>query len=381
MTDHYETLGIGKNASDEEIKRAFRKLAHKYHPDKGGGDEAKFKEINHAYQVLSDKQKRQQYDQFGTTFDGGGAGTDAGGFGDFFSQGGFKGNESFQGFSSGGFQFDLGDIFGDVFGARARGQAESAKGDDIAMDLAVDFNEVVKGSSRDVNLYRRVVCDACTGTGAEKGTSIEKCQECDGTGQKRITRQTMLGAFSQVTTCPKCRGEGKFAKTPCKTCGGDGRVKKDEKIEVKIPAGIDNGQTIKFSGKGEAGPRGGSSGDLYVTIHVNPNKEFIRDGFDIKSKAPISFFQAAMGVTINVNTVDGGVELRIPPGTQSGTYFRLRDKGIPYLQGNGCGDHFVKVVVVTPKKLSKKEKEILSELENDQGQLSKISERVWKKMH
>ncbi len=351
--DYYEILGVAKDASDDDIKRAFRKLAHRHHPDKNGGDAEKFKEINQAYQVLSDKQKRAQYDQFGSAFEGAGAGGPGGGFGGF----------DFANFGGGGaqqFDFgDLGDIFGGVFGSRARRRQGPISGDDIEMTATLDFMEAVRGTQKQLRIFKRMNCTHCHGNGAEPGTPIVTCTECEGRGQIRTVRQTILGAFQQVTTCPKCRGEGKSAQKPCGQCGGDGRVRDYDTFTVKIPAGIDDGQTIQLDGRGEAGEKGGSAGDLYLRIQVKEHKIFKRDGYDVLSKVPISFRQAALGDKIQVPGLEGEEIFKIPAGTQTGTVFKLRGKGIAHLNSNRRGDQLVEVVVTTPTKLSREQKRAL----------------------
>jgi len=365
--DYYEILGVDKDASDDDIKRAFRKLAHKHHPDKGNGNDEKFKEINEAYQVLSDKQKRSQYDQFGHAFDGAGGSGGAGGFGGFSAGGGPAGGWDFSNFQQAGggaqgFDFgNMGDIFEGVFGGRRRSRGPM-QGRDIEMDAEVDFMDTVTGSEQDVKVYKRMKCPNCNGNGAEPGTKIETCPECNGQGQVTQARQTILGTFQQVTTCPKCKGEGKIAQQPCKKCGGDGRIRDYDTFKVKIPAGIDNGQTIRVQGRGEAGLRGGPAGDLFIRVRVKPHKEFHRDGFNILSVEPISFSQAALGDKISVKGVDGEEQLKIPAGTQSGTKFKIKNKGIPFLNSSRRGDHIVKVQIETPRRLSRKQKKILQEL-------------------
>jgi len=367
--DYYEVLGVSRGASDQEIKRAYRKLAHKYHPDMGqGGNEAKFKEVNEAYQVLSDKEKRTQYGQFGQTFEQAQA------------QGGFHGFNGFRDFSSSTDAFKTGqrtynfdfsnlggfsDIFSDIFGTRTRREQGVMRGFDIETNLSVSFKEAVFGATKEIRLYERIVCDRCKGKGYEPGSKMKTCPKCKGQGQIEHTRRTILGTFAQMSTCSECRGRGKVPEKRCKKCGGDGRVRDYQKIKIKIPAGVDNGQTIRLSDQGEVGERGGSSGDLYVIIQVQSHRDFEREGFNIKYELPISFTQAALGDKIEVPTLDGNVKLKIPAGTESGRIFRLRGKGIPILHGRGRGDELVQVKVITPTRLSKKEKELLEELENE----------------
>lgn len=355
--DYYKILGVEKGANDDEIKRAYRKLAHKYHPDKGGGDEKKFKEINEAYQVLSDKAKRQQYDQFGRTFEGAQGGPGFGGF-DF---------SGFQGFGGQGFDFDFGEsgggfenIFSDIFGGGRT--KRKARGADIQVDAEISFEEMVKGAEREMNLYIQAVCDRCQGSGGEPGTGKKTCPTCKGAGQIRKTTRSFLGSFSQVSTCPECKGEGAVYEKKCSKCGGNGRTKEERKIKIKIPAGIENSQTISLQGQGEAGERGARSGDLYVNIHVRPHEKFERFGNDILSTEYIPFTVATLGGKAEIDTIDGKLILKIPSGTQSGETFRIKGRGVPDLNGRGIGNQLVKVVVKVPKKLSREQKELLEKL-------------------
>lgn len=368
--DYYNTLGISKSASDDEIKKAFRKLAHKYHPDKGGGDEAKFKEINEAYQVLSDKQKRGQYDQFGSAFDqagGGGAGQGFGGF-DFsgFSGGGPGGIKfEFGGDSGGGF----GDMFGDLFGSKNREGGGQEKGDDVAVDLDISLEEAGIGIEKEINIYLSSICSECGGNGAKQGSKIITCQTCQGAGQIKKERRTILGIFAQMEVCQDCQGQGEKPEKSCRKCGGDGKVKENKMIKIKIPAGIADGQTIRLSGQGEVGfrPSGGKSvaGDLYITVHLNQHSLFERRGDDLIYKLEITFSQATLGDKIEIPTLGGRTKLKIPSGIQSGKIIKLRDKGLPHLRGRGKGDMFVVVVIKTPEKLSRRQKEIMEELKRE----------------
>jgi molecular chaperone DnaJ len=358
MADYYELLGVSKDASDDEIKKAYRKLAHKYHPDKSGGDEAKFKEISAAYQVLSDKTKRQQYDQFGQTFDQGGSGG-AGGFG---GQG--AGGFDFSGFSSGGgfSGGDFEDIFSNIFGGGGGGGRRKKRGQDIQVDVEIDFSEMVSGAKRKISLYKSAVCDHCNGSGGEPGVSVKTCPTCGGAGQVQKTVRSFLGSFAQVVTCEKCQGEGKIYEKKCKQCGGDGQVKKQQEIEINIPAGIANGQTISMQGAGEVGEKGSQPGDLYVLVHVKAHDKFTRQGDDILSTEKISFSTATLGGEIEIETIEGKLILKIPSGTQSGETFRIREKGVPDVHGRGRGNHLVKIVVVVPKKLNREQKRLIEEL-------------------
>jgi len=353
--DYYKILGVGRNASQDEIKRAFRELAHKYHPDKNGGSAEKFKEINEAYQVLGNPEKRQQYDQFGTTFE------------QAQSQGGFSGFEGFRDFSgfANGFDFsDLGDIFdfGDIFFGSGRKKTRASRGRDIEMEMEIDFREAVFGAEKVLELYKPSVCENCGGSGFDPESKIVVCQNCHGSGKVQQIQRTFFGSFQTVTVCPVCSGEGRKAERECRECRGSGVVRTSKKIKIKIPAGIDNRETIKISGEGEAGKRGGRPGDLFITFRIRPDQEFERRGNDILSKVNISFTQAALGDKIEVKTLDGKIKLNIPPGTQSGQVFKLSGKGVPKLQSYGRGDHLVEAVVVTPTRLTKRQKELLEEL-------------------
>lgn len=357
--NYYDILGIDKGASEDDIKKAYRKLAHKYHPDKPGGDEHKFKEINEAYQVLSDKSKRAQYDQFGQTFQG----APGGGFGYNGSGQGFGGfdfgNFDFSGFSTqGGFE----DIFSDFFGGGRQSGKKKKTGSDIQVDVEISFEEMVKGAERQINLYKSVACDMCGGTGGEPGAKKEECSKCHGAGQIKETRRTFFGTFSQVSICPDCQGEGAVYAKRCHKCGGDGRTKEEQTIRVEIPAGIDDGQTISLPGQGEAGGAGARNGNLYVTIHVIPHSKFKRKGNDVFSEEYITFSQAALGDKISVVTVGGSVQVKIPAGTQSGELFRIKDYGIPFLGRRGRGHHLVKIIVRVPKNLSPEQRNLIEKL-------------------
>lgn len=348
MPDHYETLGVPKSASQDEIKAAFRKLAHKYHPDKEGGDEKKFKEVNAAYQVVGNPEKRAKYDQFGPAFEQMG-----GGFGQGF--GGFQG---FGGANGAQFDFgDLGDIFGQAFGFGGQ-QAKQRRGRHIEMDASITFEEAAFGIEKELDLYKASPCDQCDGSGGQKGSLLKTCPECNGQGQVRTVQRTMLGAMQSVRTCGRCMGAGKEPEKRCNACAGEGVTNRQEKIGIKIPAGVNDGEVMRVSGKGEA-IKGGPAGDLYVTIRVKRHKTFEREGFDVHSVLDIEFARAALGGTVDVETLDGIVDLKIPNGTQPGTVLRLKGKGVPQLKRSGRGDHLVHVNVVVPKKLSRTQKKFL----------------------
>ena len=347
--DYYEVLGVQKDASDDEIKRAFRKLAVKYHPDRNQGNaeaEEKFKEINEAYQILSDPEKRAKYDQFGSAaFDGTGG----------FNGGGFSG---FDGFDMGGF----GDIFESFFGGSggsSRRRNGPVRGNDIEYTVTLTFEEAVFGVEKEISVTRSENCEHCNGSGAEPGTNVKTCPTCGGSGQVRVQRQTPLGSFVSTSTCDHCHGSGKITETPCKECRGKGHIRKTRKIKVNIPAGVDTGNVMPLRGQGEHGLRGGSPGDLYVKINVTPSKTFTRKGNDVYIDAHISMAKAALGTEITVATVDGNVKYTVPAGTQSGTMFRLKGKGIQRVNSSGKGDQYVKVIVDIPKSLNKAQEEAL----------------------
>jgi molecular chaperone DnaJ len=351
--DYYNILGVSKGASQDEIKKAFRELAHKYHPDKQGGSAEKFKEINEAYQVLGKPEKRQQYDQFGTTFE------------QAQGQGGFSGFDGFRDFSGFANGFDMGDLgemfgFGDIFGGGRKKRA--SRGRDIEMEIRIDFREAVFGAEKVLEMYKPSVCKNCGGSGADPKSKITTCSKCGGTGRIQTVQRTFLGNIQAVTTCDKCGGVGKIPEKECSVCRGKGVVRDSHKLKIKIPAGIDNGETIKISGEGEAAERGGRAGDLFVVIRVSPDKEFDRKRDEILSQLKINFSQAALGDKIEIETLEGKIKLSIPPGTQSGQVFRLKGKGVPHLNGFGRGDHLVEVVVVTPTNLNRRQKELLEEL-------------------
>ncbi len=353
--DYYQTLGVDRGASQEEIKKAFRKKAHQFHPDKQGGDAEKFKELNTAYQVLGDEKKRQQYDQFGANFDqpGGGAGQQWGGF-----SSGFGG--------AGGQQFDfgdLGDLFGGAFGFGGGGGQRAQRAQDIQVALEIDFSEAYQGVERNIELYKQVHCDTCQGSGAEPGSKIETCTTCKGSGQVKRVQNTVFGGIQMSSPCGTCHGTGEMISKPCHRCSGQGVRKDNEKISIKIPAGIDNGQTLKFAGKGEAGSRGLESGDLYLIIRLKADKRFTRQTDNLLTSVAVPFTTLTLGGDVAVPTMEGSVRLKIPAGTPSGKVFILHSKGFPKLSGRGKGDELITVNVIVPEKLTKRQKELLEELD------------------
>lgn len=360
--DYYEILGVPKNATDDEIKKAYRRLAKKYHPDVNQGDstaEAKFKEINEAYEVLGDSQKRARYDRFGHAgFEQGGFDGGFGGFGDFGGFGGF--GDIFETFFDGAFG-------GSGFGRSSRGRKGPQRGADLKYRLEITFEEAAFGVEKEISLTRTELCNTCKGNGTKPGTSRETCKHCNGTGQTQHRQNTPLGSFVSIRTCDVCGGEGKIIITPCETCKGSGRTRKNVRINVKIPAGIDNGQTISLRGEGEPGTRGGPPGDLYIDIFVKPHAIFQRQGSDIMCEIPITFVQGALGAEIEIPTLEGKIQYNIPEGTQTGTVFKIKGKGIPNIRGNGRGDLYLKVNIEVPRKLNEKQKAILREFASISG--------------
>ena len=360
--DYYKILGVEKNASESDIKKAFSKLAHKYHPDKAGGDEAKFKEANEAYQVLKDKEKRQKYDQFGSDFANGFSGAGGGNpFGGGFNWQDFS-QQGFGGFNNGAeFDFgDIGDIFGDFFGGSRRSSRRSHKGRDIQTEINISFEESVFGVEKHLRLNKKIICDKCGGKG---GTNPQTCKKCNGSGRVTIQQQTFFGNFASVTTCPDCDGSGSTFKDTCSKCNGAGSINGSEEIKVKVPAGISDSQTIRLSGKGESGSKGSASGDLYIIVRVAKSPKFERRGDDIYSDVKLKYSQLIKGDKITVHTIDGDVKLKIPEFTPSGKVFVLHGKGVTKLNSRGRGDHHVKVVLDIPKYLDKEQKKLIEELE------------------
>jgi len=347
--DYYKILGVEKSASKEEIKKAYKRLAKKYHPDinKEADAEAKFKEINEAVSVLADDQKRSQYDQFGTT-DFGAGGFGGAGFSDFM-----------RGFDFGSFDFD--NIFDMFFGGGRRGRARASRGADLQYDLEIDLKEAAFGIEKKIPLNKLDVCKECHGQGGD----LESCDSCGGNGFVRKTARTPFGMFQTQTACPKCRGSGSSIKKKCSECDGEGRIRVRKTITVTIPPGVDNGNRLRVRGEGIAGSNGGGTGDLYVVVYVKPDKVFKRDGDDLYVNVPISFTQAALGDEIEVPTLEGKAKLKIPAGTASHTILRMKGKGMPNLEGYANGDQMVRVEIEVPSKLNKKQKELI-------GQLSKL---------
>ena len=366
--DYYEVLGLQKGCSEDELKKAYRQMAKKYHPDLNPGDkeaEEKFKEVNEAYEVLSDPQKRQRYDQFGhagvdPNFGAGGAG--AGGFG---------------GFDMG----DIGDIFGDLFGGGFGGSRRSQnpnaprRGSDIRIQVTLTFFEACKGTSKKISVTRSDSCPDCKGTGAENGTAMKTCSVCGGTGQVRVQQRTPFGVIATQRPCDSCGGRGRVIEKSCPTCSGRGSISNSKTVEVQIPAGIDDGQTLSLRGQGNSGANGGPAGDLLVTVAVRPDPIFTRDGFDIYCEMPVSYCQAVLGDKLTVPTIDGNVEYTLPEGTQPGTTFRLRGKGVTRLNSRGRGDQYVTVTVDVPRSLTKDQKEKLRAFEDSLSEKQSTKKR------
>ena len=371
--DYYEVLGVSKTASDDEIKKAYRKKAKEYHPDLHPGDkeaEDKFKEANEAYEVLSDPDKKSKYDRFGHAGvdPNYGAGGPGGGFG-----GGF-----------GGMDFDLGDIFGSFFGGGFGGGRQAnpnapRRGSDTQARITLSFEEAAKGCKKKVEFHRVEICSECHGSGAAAGTSPETCPECHGRGQVNVQQRTPFGVIQTSKSCSRCGGNGKIIKTPCSKCHGKGAINKKVTIDVDVPAGIDDRQVLNVSGQGNSGANGGPSGNLHVTVFVRPHPFFERDGYDVWCEVTISFAQAALGDTIEVPTLDGKVRFDIPAGTQPGNVTRLKGRGIQSVNGRGKGDQFVRVVVNVPKNLTARQKEILREFDAEFGSKSTLGDSEEKK--
>lgn len=361
--DYYEVLGVNKNSTDDEIKKAYRKLARKYHPDLNRDDpkaaEEKMKEINEAYDVLKDKDKRAQYDQFGFIDPNGGYG----------QGGGFTGNINMNDIFGGmGGMGGFGDIFEQFFsggGTRTRRKAGPQRGADLRYDLSIAFEEAAFGKEMKLKVPRMEACEECGGTGAKKGTTPDECPDCHGTGMRQTTTRTPFGVISNARPCERCHATGQIIKNPCGHCHGTGKIRVEREIKLTIPKGIDAGQRLRIQGGGQAGERGGQPGDLYVYINIKPHKIFSRRDENVYCEIPISFVQAALGAKIEAPTIDGKVDLTIPEGTQSGAVLRIRGKGIPYMHGNERGDEFVTIKVLTPKNLTSRQKKLLREFEDD----------------
>lgn len=356
-------LGVLKSASADEVKKAFRKLAHEHHPDKHGGSDAKFKEINEAYQVLSNPEKRKQYDQFGSNFESAGG---PGGFNwqDINRGGGFGAGANFD-FGDLG---DLGDLFGGVFGRGGRRHTGPAQGNDVQFVTAIDFSEAVFGTEKTLRFEKRGPCSKCEGSGAEPGAKVSTCKTCGGNGQVEQMQRTILGAIRTVGVCPTCQGEGRTADKQCTKCRGRGSEPGVRELKVKIPAGIDDRQTLRLQSEGEPGERGGPPGDLLLTVQVRPDKRFIRKGQSLYTTREISLPVAALGGKVTLETLDGEVKFKVPAGTQSGAVFTLEGKGVHHLRGKSRGDLYVTVHVKTPEKLSRKEREALKGLPASKGE-------------
>jgi molecular chaperone DnaJ len=372
--DYYEVLGVGRDSNERDVKRAYRRLAKKYHPDvnKSHDAEEKFKELSEAYEVLIDPEKRANYDRFGH------AGAES-----MFGRNGFKWSD-FTHFSDIEDLFNR-DFFGrdifDVFfkGFRGGPQRGPVKGNDLRYDLNISLEDAARGLNTEINVPRTEKCSTCNGSGARSGTDVKTCPQCNGTGQEKRERRTPFGQFVSITTCSRCHGEGRVIEKPCVGCNGTGKIRRMRKISVKIPAGVDTGSRLRISNEGDSGVKGGPAGDLYVVIHVLPHEFFRRDGSDLYCDIPITFSQAALGTEIEVPTLSSKAKIKIPSGTQTGTIFRLRGEGMPRLQDGGRGNQNVKVKVVTPKKLSRRQRELfeeLSEVEEREGVVGRFKNNV-----
>jgi molecular chaperone DnaJ len=353
MKDYYKILGVSRDASKEEIKKSYRKLAHKYHPDKKDGDEAKFKEINEAYQALSDDGKRKQYDQFGRVFDGSN------------NQSGFDFDGS--GFDGFNFEFgDLGDIFENAFNHSSSGSRDNRRGKDIEISFEVTMESTLKSQEKKFKINKFVSCDRCGGDGSEPGTEKNQCVSCRGTGFVREIKRSIFGSYTKDVICPECHGEGQKPEKNCNVCKGEGRIKKEEEISVVIPAGVDSNQILKAVGKGEAGKKGGDPGDLYIRILVKDHSVFSRKGDDLYATTSMPFSTAVLGGEVSIKTIDGKkIFVKIPSGTSSGKIFKISGKGIPHFSGFGKGNLFLKVNIELPKELTKNQKEVLKSLKKE----------------
>lgn len=357
MKDYYQILGVDRTASEADIKTAFRKLAQKYHPDKKGGDEAKFKEASEAYSILSDKKKRAEYDTYGKTFAGHSTGS---------GQGGPFGGFDFSNFSGGGqngqqFEFDLGDIFGEFFGGGAS-RAE-ARGRDISIDIELSFKEAVFGAERRVLISKIGLCDTCSGSGAKPGSKMTQCKTCNGKGEIRETRNTFFGQFTSARLCPTCNGRGEVPETPCPTCHGDGVMKKQEEIHIQVPAGVSDGEMIRMPGRGEVA-RGGGAGDLYVKLHVKKDAAFTRDGHNVLTHLSIKLTDALLGGEYTIKSLDGDESITVQPGVEHGETIRIKGKGVPTSR-SGRGDLLVRIDIEFPKKLSRTARDLIEKLRGE----------------
>lgn len=354
MKNYYDILGITKSASEEDIKKAFRKLAQKYHPDKKGGDEAKFKEASEAYAVLSDQKKRAEYDTYGKTFAGGGPGGASGaGFG------GFDFSNFQQGFNGQNVEFDLGDIFGEFFGGGEAGGTRP-RGRDISIDIELSFRESVFGAERRVLISKMAVCDVCNGSGGKPGSKMATCKICNGKGELRETRNTFFGNFTSARLCPTCSGRGQVPETPCENCRGEGILKRQEEVRINVPAGVQDGEMVRMPGRGEAA-KGGGAGDLYVKLHVKKDAAFTRDGNNLLTALPIKLTDALLGGEYRIRTLDGEEKITVPAGVIHGEIIKIRGKGVPNSRG-ARGDLAVRIDIEFPKKLSKAARELIERL-------------------
>ncbi len=366
--DYYEILGVKKSATAEEIKKAFRQLAHKYHPDKGNGDDKKFKEINEAYQVLGNAEKRKQYDQFGQSFSGAGpGGMNWQDFARAQQQGGF---DFSQGFQEVNFDFgdmgDIEDLFSGIFGGsfrQGKSKQRNTRGRDLSMVMTVDFFEAVFGAKKTVTITRQDLCETCQGSGAKDATKISTCSQCQGRGHIETVSRSFFGMMRSTQVCPTCHGDGQIILDKCQVCQGSGLVQKQETINVEIPAGADNGVTLKFTGRGDRLNKKGEPGDLYINLKVTANEKFNRQGSDIHQDLHISFSQAALGDKVPIETIDGQVKLKIPSGITSGTVLKLSGQGVAHMNRRGRGDHLVKIIIDVPKSLNRQQKKLLTDLQ------------------
>lgn len=353
MKDYYQILGVEKGASKDEVKRAFRKLAAKYHPDKKTGDEAKFKEISEAYATLSDDKKRAEYDMYGRSYAGGGAGSQGGQWGGF---GGFQN----------GVEFDLNDIFqgfGDMFGGRTGGGRRTQRGNDISVDIELTFQEAIFGTKRTLRITKQNTCTICSGSGAKPGTETTTCTTCNGNGQIRETRQSILGQFATVRECTTCAGTGKIPKEKCENCRGAGVKRTEDTVDIAVPAGIEPGEMIRMTGRGE-GIQNGTPGDLYIKVHVQRHATIVRNGTNLETSLRVKLTDALLGATYGVETLDGKIDIKIPEGVKHGEILRIKGKGVP-TSGNGRGDFHVKIQIDIPGKLSRKARQIVEELRKE----------------